>query len=314
MPKPKKTKSPAAGRDRPLDPERARRIRRYVLQFSAYLAVMGAAVVGFHYLTHFVEDRAAFRTDPPRVVLMNRPAWMSDRVADQILSTAKPPTAHSVFDQRLLIDVADMLRSNPWVKQVKQVRRAYQDAPGDTLEVDCEYRAPIALIHWKDFYWLIDGEGTALPEQYTPDQLPKIMYGSDGQMNIRIIEGVSHDPPGTGQHWGGEDLAAGLDLVKLLYGKPCAQEVCKVDVTNFGGRVDAREAQLVLRTVHQTEVRWGRPINAKDFFVEISPAEKLDHMEQLVERYHRIDANHSWVDIRFDRVTSPKQEEADVGH
>lgn len=309
MAKPKKTKGPG-WKDDAIDPERLRRIRRAT---TAYFALLGLAIaggVGFYHLQHFVEQRAAFVPDPPRVVLVNRPAWMSDDVADQIIAAAKPPTAASVFDQKLLVDTAEILRHNAWVRNVRQVRRGFLHGPGDVLEIDCDYRAPIALIHWKDYYWLVDGDGNALPEQYTAGQLPRIMYGSDGQVNLRIIEGASQDPPETGRHWAGDDVAAGLDLVKLLYGKPCAQEVSAVDVSNVGGRRDAKEAHLVLWTVHQTQIRWGRPINAKDFFVEISPAQKLEHMEQLVQRYHRLDANHSWVDIRFDRVTSPKQEEA----
>jgi hypothetical protein len=308
----KKNKPSATG-----DPQRAAARRRWMIHGIALLVVIGAAAFGFSQLLHYVNQCALLAAKPPQVVLANRPPWMSDRVADRIIALAQPATAHGVFDRQLLVDINDLLRANPWVRQVKQVRRGYLHAPGDVLEIDCDYRAPIALVHWKDFYWLVDGEGTSLPEQYTVDQLHQIMYAPDGQLIIRVVEGIIHDPPGTGHHWNGDDLAAAIDLVKFLYGKPYAQEAYKVDVANFGGRVDPREAQIVLWTTQkigdvQTQVRWGRPIYAKDFFVEISPAQKLERMEKLVAKYHRLDANRTWVDLRFDQVIGLKDEEADV--
>jgi hypothetical protein len=94
-------------------------------------------------------------------------------------------------------------------------------------------------------------------------------------------------------------------MVKLLYGKPYADEVERISVANYAGRQDPREAQLVLITRYQTQVRWGRPVNAKDYFVEVTPAQKLEYMAKIVQQFGRVDAKHSAVDLRFDRVTYP---------
>jgi hypothetical protein len=83
-------------------------------------------------------------------------------------------------------------------------------------------------------------------------------------------------------------------------------------VTNFAGRVDPREAQLTLGTVNGTQIRWGRPVNAKDYFVEVSPAKKLQYLEQIRNQYGRIDGGDAWIDIRFDRITYPSTEPAQV--
>ena len=113
-------------------------------------------------------------------------------------------------------------------------------------------------------------------------------------------------PPESGARWLGDDLKAGLELVKLLYGRPYAEEVMKVDVANFNGRLDAKGAQLVLVTKYNTQVRWGRPLGAsEDFFVEVTPAQKLAYMESIYKELHRVDANCAWVDLRFDRPTQP---------
>jgi hypothetical protein len=198
-----------------------------------------------------------------------------------------------------------MLERNPWIKQVKQVRRAFDKKPGDTIEIDCEYRAPIALVHWRDYFWLVDGDAVKLPEQFTIDQLARIITGRNGKMNIRIIQGVRNPPVETGRRWPGDDLSAGLEMVKLLYGQPYAEEIVKVDVSNFGGRVDAKEAQIVLGTKHDTQIRWGQPAGAKSFFVEVPTLQKLASLKAIWSEYGRVDANRPWIDIRFDKVTYP---------
>src|SRR5205085_11418901 len=116
----------------------------------------------------------AFPSEPPSVVLKDRPIWVGDFLAEQIARSVRPIGAHSALDHQLLVDITHQLATNPWIKTVRQVRRSYVKAPGDTVEIDCEYRAPVALVRWKDFFWLVDGEGVKLPEQFTIEQLSRI--------------------------------------------------------------------------------------------------------------------------------------------
>ncbi len=288
----------------PLDPEKRRRIRRVCLHAGLVVAFLVSCGVGVHYLQQWLEKREEFPAEPPIVILKDRPAWMSDSVAAEVARAARPRVA-SVFDHQLLEDAVERLKDNPWVRQVRQVRRVFGQKPGDTLEITCDYRAPIALVHWQDYFWLVDGEGYKLPEQYTGAEVPKVLYGPSHQTNLRIIEGVKREPPESGQKWPGDDLAAGLDLLKLLYGRPYTDDVLKVDVSNFAGRRDPREAHLVLITKYGTQVRWGRPINSKDFFVEVPPSRKLDYLERVYRDFKRLDARHPWIDIRYDKITYP---------
>jgi len=293
---------------KPRDPEKSRRIRRIVRHTIGAVICLIAAVGGLIVLKHHVDKDLVFPAAPPKIVLANRPAWMSDFLADQIASSAKPTGTHSTFDRQILVDAAKMLEGNPWIRRVKQVRRAYGDKPGDTIEIDCEYRAPIALVHWKDYFWLVDAEGVKLPEQFTSDQVPRIIMGRDRKMNIRVVEGVDRPPPESGRKWVGDDLAAGLDMVRLLFGRTYAEEIVKVDVTNHVARRDPREAQIVLITKYNTEIRWGRPANAEDYFIEVSTAQKLKYLQQIFDEFKRVDGHRSWIDIRFDKITYPSVE------
>jgi hypothetical protein len=289
-----------------MDPQRVRAIRRVAIHATAALLLIAAAAVGLRFDRRYVEQTLAFPTDPPKVVIKNRPVWMSDFVAEQIARTAQPWGTHSAFDHQLLVDTVALLKSNPWIRDVHQVRRVYGAKPGDTLELDCEFRAPVALVHWGEYYWLVDGQGVKLPEAFTQQQVPRIVMGSNNRLNIRIVEGVKQPPPESGTKWVGEDLLAGLDLVKILFDRNYTEEIVKVDVSNYGGRRDRKEAELVLVTKYASEIRWGRPVGAQqDFFVEIPPAQKLDYLRQIYEQKHRVDANHPWIDIRFEDVTYP---------
>lgn len=292
------------------DPQRTAALRRALLHGVGVVVFAGLLGVAFVSMKRYVEKDVVFPDRPPRVVLKNRPAWMSDALAIQIINSIKPAGTHSAFDRQLLVDTVAILQSNPWIKQVKQVRRAYGQKPGDTLEIDCDYRAPIALVHWKDYYWLVDGEGVKLPEQFTASQLPGIVMGQDHHLAIRIIEGVAEPPVQSGQKWTGEDLWAGLDMVKILFGQSFADEIVKIDVSNFGGRVDPKEAQISLVTRFDTHVQWGRPVNAKDFFVEVPTAQKLAYLQQVYAQFHRVDGGRPWIDIRFDRITYPSDDPA----
>ena len=54
-----------------------------------------------------------------------------------------------------------------------------------------------------------------------------------------------------------------------------------------------------------TELRWGRPVSAKDAFIEVAPAQKLNYLASVYAKYHRVDAGQPWLDLRFDHILYP---------
>jgi hypothetical protein len=304
MPKTTKKSAKPVAVKRTVDPQRSAMIRRVWIHSCCAILFLGLLGAAFYSSKKYVAQNLAFPSQPARVVLKNRPAWMSDLLAEQITRMAKPIGAHSAFDQQMLVDIDRILRASPWIRDVKQVRREYANQPGDTIEIDCDYRAPVALVKWKDYFWLVDGEGVKLPAQFTASQLDQVVRGADHKINIRVIEGVQQPPVESGKKWPGDDLQSGLDLVKLLYGQPYTEEIVTVDVANFAGRVDLKEAQLTLGTIHDTSIRWGRPMNdSRDFFLEVPTQRKLDRLKCAVAQYGRVDAGQPWIDIRFDKTT-----------
>ena len=285
--------------------ETAAWVRRAGTHASAAALCALALAAGVFLLRRYVEREVAFPKKPPTVVLKNRPVWMSDFLASSIAESVRPAGAHSSFDHQMLVDRVAMLKTNPWIRNVAQVRRVHGAKAGDTLEIDASYRAPIALVKWGKDYWLVDGDGVKLPERFAAVDVPKIVIGRDGRTNIRIVEGVQRPPPQAGRTWGGADLASGLEMVKRLYGLPFADEIVKVNVENHGGRVNVIEAQLVLGTKYNTEIRWGQPVGSPLDFIEVSPERKFMYLKGLYEEFGRCDARQRWVDIRYDKITHP---------
>ncbi|MDB5329304.1 MAG: hypothetical protein JWP03_455 [Phycisphaerales bacterium] len=298
MAKPKKK---AERREIHISPERAAMLRRSGIHLAIACVFFGAIGVGFYYVKQYVDREVAMPTEPPTIVIKNRPHWMSDFLVQRIAATARPAGLHSAYDHDMLVQAHHALEINPWVSKVYEVRRAYREKPGDTLEIDCEYRVPVALVKWGLFYWLVDGNGFKLPEAYEPADVPKIVVVDGGRIDIRIIDGVKRPPPEKpGQKWVGDDLAAALEMIRLLSDKPYAQEIPKVSVANFG---NPREPHVVLLTKYGTEVRWGRTPSELDRepFMEVSTARKLDRLKRLYNQYGRVDAGHvGGLDIRFD--------------
>jgi hypothetical protein len=290
------------------DPEVEKPARRARWRLVLNLLGAVAAGVGIFLLVRQAKTYVATEVKPPggtvHVVLAQQPPWMTESLAQQIKALV-PKTDTGIFDPNLLPTAVARLQQSPWVRSVIQVRRTYGSEPGDTLVVDCDYRVPIAVVQWGDYYWLVDNDGTKLSEEFGRGDLAGLVHTADGSVNIRVIRGVKMPPPPAGRKWAGADLAAGLDLVKLFYGKSFLNEADTIDVSNFEGRVKKGSPHLTLETTYGTAIWWGRPVNAKDYFVEASTAKKLQTLHTAFVKLGRIDAGKSYFDIRYEYPLVP---------
>jgi hypothetical protein len=314
MPKkaPKESKPEAVSKTRPsTDPQTVFWVRRIIGHTLAGLALVGVVGGAFVVCKRYVEQRVILTDLPPRVVMKDQPKWMSDALAEQILSSIRPVTPAKADDHQLLVDRAALLANNPWVKKVKSVRRAYGNQPGDLIEIDCDYRAPVALVHWQDQYWYIDTEGVQLPDPLTPEQVSRLIR--PGQPMFRIIDGVAQPPSGPGRLWQGGDIQAGIEMVALLADVEEVNDIVKIDVSNYAGRISPNDSQINLVTRDRREIRWGQPPSSKAFFVEQRAERKLEFLKHAKRTTGRVDLNQPWIDLRFDSPTVPDPGRASIG-
>src|SRR5579864_1556828 len=105
-----RTKKPKALKLKKLaDPDRRRRMIVLTTHLLLGAMLLGGVGAGYYYADQYVEQRAAFNTQPLIVVLKNRPPWMNDFLVEQIAAIARPIGAHSSFDHKLLVETAQML-------------------------------------------------------------------------------------------------------------------------------------------------------------------------------------------------------------
>jgi hypothetical protein len=308
---PKAKTKPAKKPRQPMDPERKRKLIKLSIHLTIAIVLFGGLTTGYIFADRFVEQKVAFNSQPLIVVVKNRPAWMNRFLVEQIATIARPVGVHSTFDHQVLVDTAQTLGRNPWISNVRSVRRAYTRSPADTLEIDCDYRAPVALVKYGAFYWLVDEEGVRLSDRFTEQDVPNIQFDPEGHTRIRVIEGVQHAVPQlAGERWTGADLQAGLTMIRYLFDKPFTEQILRVNVTNVDGRVDAKDPRLVLTTSFGTQIWWGRPPgDAVDSFIEVSATQKFLYLRTIFEETGRVDGKHKWIDVRFDHPTCPPDED-----
>ncbi len=159
-------------------------------------------------------------------------------------------------------------------------------------------------MRWGAYYWLIDREGRKLPEQFPAASVPREVMADDDTINLRIIEGVRKPPPEVARKWAGEDLAAGIEMLGVLFNRAYTEDILKIDVSNLHGRVDSKEPQIVLTTRYNSRIYWGRLPSDKDSFIEVRPEQKLDYLKTAFEKTGRSDMKQPWIDLRFDGMRS----------
>jgi len=288
----------------PAELARARFVRRAALHTLIAICFVG----GFAWMVGSLRQVVSAKTSerPPTVTFVNRPAWMTDLVAGNLSESFRPTAGSSVFDRDALVHVHQRLKASPWVATVRGVRRVFGNSPGDTIEVDCDFRTPVALVNDNEgHYWFVDEKGVKLPEWFDAEQLGKVIF-ANGKVNLRIIEGVYNAPPAeAGKIWPGDDLIAGIDLAKLLHGRDFTEDIIRINVSNYIGRMNVREPQIVLMTRYGTQVRWGNAIGRSDWFVELPVARKLEAMKWVHSTYGRVDNYKPWIDIRFETIAYP---------
>jgi hypothetical protein len=263
--------------------------------------VFAASVMGMCVgATRYAHGTMLVGTKPVKVVLKDTPQWMSPALVKQITDAVSSPTPFVADDRRAVEEVAGKMSAHPWVAKVGVARRVYTQSPGDVIEVSATYRTPAALVRDGDNYWMVDQTGVKLPEKFAVSEVPTVVVSRDRTLNFRIITGVAAPAPAAGSKWVGDDVQAGLELAALLARESFTDEIVVIDVDNFSARRQVNLPQIVLKTRYDTMIGWGRPVNARDFFAEISPDQKMLRLQEFKSRTGRVDAERNYIDIRFD--------------
>lgn len=255
------------------------------LKALGIFALAIAMVIGWRYSERYLLDYARQRqtaeVTADMIELVDAPAWMSENIRAQVRATASSHIDPDPMDGKSLKQTAEVLRNDPWVKDVIQVARR----SGGRVLVSATYRQPVAVIQGFDGYRLVDAEGVCLPGVYPQAQVES--------MGLVVVTGVASAPPAVpGETWSGADVQAGLSLVRLLEGEPYMDKIHSFDV---GQRDERGRLRLVLHTAEGT-VRWGLP-PGEEHAIEPEAKVKLGWLRQLARRDASLSSGGQIIDI-----------------
>jgi cell division septal protein FtsQ len=265
------------------------------LKVLGVFAVAIGLVIGWRYsqdyLLSYVQRHHQVPMTADSVVLVDAPAWMSEDIRAQVRQAAIKHIDPDPMDGQSLRNAAAALRENPWVQRVDQVARRY----GGRVLVSADYRRPVAVVQSRDGYHLIDNQGVCLPGLYQENQAKRL--------GLVQLTGVSSAPPAqAGEVWPGEDVQAGLALIRLLADEPYLDNVLAFDVSHRDARGRLR---LVLKT-HDGTVRWGLP-PGEEHSIEPDAQVKLGWLRQLARRDGSLSTGGQIIDIYGPAVPGVRQ-------
>ncbi len=267
---------------RDLEPDRRRRIKVRGGWCVAALVMVLAGMLALRAADRRIRGQlTAIPTRSFSVEFTERPQWMPDRLANGIARSVVPPDAN-YFDEQLARNVRRRAQANPWVAQVRLVRKEWIRRPDEArLTLDVKFRKPVARLNVAGRYVYVDAQGVRLPTEDVPSYEADIRC-SDGQVRRfwftsryeapagvtlrRIhypeIHGADAPAPPEGVAWGsashmdaigpaaqasvsgGRDVLDALRLIALLKDRPWRDEITVVDVRNHGERISRTEPEL----------------------------------------------------------------------
>jgi hypothetical protein len=181
----------------------------------------------------------------------------------------------TLLDPDLVPSVAASFSSNPWVRRVVSVERAFPDR----IRVRLEMRTARLAVRRADGFVLVDAERIRLPGVY--ERVPQRAFEVTGAASV---------PPAAGRAWEGPEIASALEMAALAEGEPVLRDLAVrgVDVANVNGRRDPKSPDLLLATGAGAVIGWGRaPAEAR--FGEPGLSEKLDNLKRAAENYPRLE-------------------------
>jgi len=261
---------------------------------AALTLLCGALVTGVLFGTKALERRAAAALDKGTVQLdIAWPAaaggsgtWMPRSCSESLESLALDAAGPSsdLLDADQLDRIATALSQSGWFARLPLVTRQ----PGGVIQVSGEWRIPAANVRFQNENYLISWDGNPMPPGVQASNW--IFDPAIGPPRDNAGERDYHRP------WAGEDIAASLELLAKIGSEPWVKQVQGIDASQYSSK-----GQLVLVTDQNTKVVWGgRP--SKPALGEVSTAQKLEHLRQLVRDTKRIDASYPMIYVNQERL------------
>lgn len=265
---------PRPRRDWALSPVAARRL----LVGLIWLVGVGGSVYALLAMTpHALALRGG---ESWRLEWENRPPWSDENLYARVVEPLDKLADIPRSDPRLCARIADELKRSPWIADVQRVSKR---ADGTVL-LRATLRPQLAdgmgLAVYRGRAYRIDDSGVRLPDECDVASL-------DPDRTWILIQGIRAAPPNVGEPWPGDDLKAGIKLVRFLHTyapRALLANVRAVDVGNYDWKEDRFGGRLRLMTLHPRGViHWGQP-PGDEYDMESPAAQKMQWLLRIFEK------------------------------
>ncbi|MFW6132773.1 MAG: hypothetical protein ACOC8F_02665 [Planctomycetota bacterium] len=313
-------------------------IGRGTLAAACVLVPLIGGALGLSSARRYVVEHRARGHVRPRVRLVDAPSWLPPTLRRRIVADVSPPTGADLRDPQLAERVYRRAGANPWLSDVRRVRKCRTDDPSrGVVEVSATYRAPAARVLSDDGrrFAYVSRDAHRLPDtvplwraRVPVDGGTRTAYFTGrahipagatdaARVHYFALRGIEATPPAPGEPWTGEDVEAGLRIVELLRDRPYRAQIAEIDVRNVRWRVTRSEPQIRLlardRWGRRTEIVFGRFPHPDGDWV-VTPHEKMTKLDAYAGRHGgRVVGFHARVDLtRPDQVAVMPYDEGDA--
>lgn len=265
---------------------------------ALWAGTLAAAVYGLSRLEP-VALAAYDRTDW-RIEWAPEPSTIDDWVLQEVENSrpVRDLGEISLLAPQLPERLAEAVAASPWIANVRRVAKKAGDDKhaGGLVTVEADFRPYVTFILKEDVGYLVDADGVRLPRTERQD----LLQAQQHEYHMIYLEGVRGPLPRIGEPWKGDDVRAGLALVKFLHDQPLGglrNLLRAVDVSNYQNRQDRWAGWLRIRTIRpDTVIHWGRPPGEENR-IECSAERKLQLLWAHYREHGQLPAR-PWIDLR----------------
>ncbi len=237
----------------------------------------GAAAVWQHVREH-VATQDDYHLEVRDIEITPSPPWVRSNVKGEALRDAGLTGPLSILDDQLIERINRAFSLHPWVATVRRVSKRY---PAH-VDVELEYRRPVAMVEVPGGLYPVDVEGVLLPsEDFSP--LEARLYPR--------LAGVASTPLGSvGSRWGDPVVVGGAHIAEVLGPAWADLKLRSIRWQKPPAGSDASApASYELLTASGHVIQWGAAPGSGPTG-EPSGAEKLARLTTLARQYGSLDA------------------------
>lgn len=238
-----------------------------------WVGLAGAAFVIGPAMAQFLPDlsqRDEYRIATSQIQIPEPPRWVPTTLLDQIIEQSDLPENVSVLNKGLAKQIANAFEQHPWVQGDVRVEISVPAR----IEVQFEYRRPVAMVEIQDGFYAVDDAAILLP--------PRDFPASDIEAYPRIV-GMNTTPlSGIGSTWGDARVLGASRIAVAL--TPWWRD-WKLKSIVVPERHSARQTyddlEFVVTTQGGSRIIWGRP-PGNDHPLEIADEEKIKRLKKFL--------------------------------